>query len=203
MKVDLDLNSVPAGDGIYGQQDQDIDFTVGRKAVSVVDVRKHRLSYQVDGKTVRTIPVSTGDASHQSRNGVKVVMEKFASVDMDAASTGVDSDDPGYYNMKGVKWAMRVTNSGEFLHAAPWNAGYFGRANMSHGCTGMSSADAGWLYRQTRRGDLVKYVHSPRSLEDRNGWTDWNVPWDEWTAGSALPPGSDADATPTTPAPTT
>lgn len=197
--VELDLNSVPAGDGIYGQQDQNIDFTIGRKAVSVVDMKKHKLTYSVDDKVKRTIPVSTGDAGHQSRNGTKIIMEKFASVDMDAASTGVDSSAPDYYNMKGVKWAMRVTNSGEFLHAAPWNAGYLGRANMSHGCTGMSTADAGWLYQRSRRGDIVKFVGGTRSLEDHNGWTDWNVPWDEWVKGSALPAET---PTPTTPTPT-
>jgi hypothetical protein len=23
-------------------------------------------------------------------------------------------------------------------------------------------------------------------MEDQNGWTDWNVSWDEWQSGSAL-----------------
>ena len=185
--VDLDLNGVPAGGGIYGQQDQRVDFKIGKKVINKVDLKKHTLTHIVDGKSVRTIPISAGDASHQSRNGIKVIQEKFASVDMDAASTGVDPSDPGYYNMKGVKWAMRVTNSGEFLHAAPWNAGYLGRANMSHGCTGMSTADAGWLYQRSVRGDIVEFTGGSRSLEDRNGWTDWNVKWDDWLDGSALP----------------
>jgi hypothetical protein len=113
-------------------------------------------------------------------------MEKFSSVDMDAATTGVDSEDPGYYNISDVRWAMRLTNSGEFIHAAPWSVGSQGRDNVSHGCTGMSTADAKWLYDRSRRGDVVEYVDSPRPLEDRNGWTDWNVPWATWTAGSAL-----------------
>ncbi len=186
VKVALRLNSLPAADGIYGQQDQVIDFKIGRKAVSTVDVASHQLSYAVDGKIVRTIPVTTGDASHKSREGTKVIMEKFSSVDMDAATTGVDSEDPGYYNIKDVRWAMRVTNSGEFLHAAPWSVGSQGRANVSHGCTGMSTANAAWLYSQSRRGDVVKFVNSSRALEDRNGWTDWNVAWDKWQAGSAL-----------------
>ena len=184
--VVLRLNSLPAGGGIYGQQDQEIDFTIGRKAVSVVDVKKHKLTYKVDGKTVRTIPVSTGDAKHRSRRGTKVIMEKFSKVDMDAATTGVDSEDPDYYNIDDVRWAMRVTNSGEFLHAAPWSVGSQGRANVSHGCTGMSTADAAWLYKRSRRGDVVEFINSPRTLEDRNGWTDWNVDWDEWQEGSAF-----------------
>lgn len=185
-KVVLRLNSLPAAEGVYGQQDQVIDFKVGRKAVSVVDVKAHRLTYKVDDKVVRRIPVSTGDAKHRSRRGTKVIMEKFSKVDMDAATTGVDSEDPDYYNIDDVRWAMRVTNSGEFLHAAPWSVASQGRANVSHGCTGMSTANAAWLYKQSRRGDVVEFVNSPRALEDRNGWTDWNVDWDEWQEGSAL-----------------
>lgn len=184
--VQLRLNSLPAGGGIYGQQDQDINFQTGDKVVSVVNVAKHKLRYTVNDKAVRTIPVTTGDDTHRSREGIKIIMEKFSSVDMDAATTGVDSEDPGYYNISDVRWAMRLTNSGEFLHAAPWTAASQGVANVSHGCTGMSTANAKWLYDRSRRGDVVRYVNSPRPLEDRNGWTDWNVPWSQWTAGSAL-----------------
>jgi len=188
VNVDLDLNSVPAGNGIYGQQNQDIDFTVGRQVVNKVNLATKKMTHTVDGKKIRTLPISAGDASHQSRNGVKVIMEKFSSIDMDAATTGVDSSDPGYYNMKDVRWAMRVTNSGEFLHAAPWNTGFFGRQNRSHGCTGLSTSDAHWLYERSRRGDIVKFVGGSRSLEDQNGWTDWNIDWSDWVKGSALDP---------------
>ncbi len=184
--VDVDVNGLPAGNGVFGQQDQKIDFTVGRSAVSTVDVDDQTLTYTRDGKTIRTIPVTNGDDTHRTREGIKIVMEKFESVDMDAASTGVDADAPDYYNIEGVKWAMRLTNSGEFLHAAPWSVGSQGSANVSHGCTGMSTENAGWLYDNSIRGDVVTYIDSPRALEDRNGWTDWNVDWDTWLQGSAL-----------------
>lgn len=190
--VDVDVNGLPAGDGIFGQQDQEIDFTVGRAAISTVDVDSYTLTYTRDGETIRTMPVTSGDATHQTRQGTKVVMEKFESVDMDAASTGVDADAPDYYNIEGVKWAMRLTNSGEFVHAAPWSVGSQGSANVSHGCTGMSTENAGWLYQNSMRGDVITYVDSPRGLEDRNGWTDWNVDWDTWKQGSALADGSSA-----------
>jgi lipoprotein-anchoring transpeptidase ErfK/SrfK len=184
--VNLRLNGLPAGGDIYGQQDQLINFKVGSERVSVVDVATHQLKYTVDGKVEKTIPVTTGDNGHRTREGTKVIMEKFSSIDMDAATTGVDSEDPGYYNIKDVRWAMRVTNSGEFLHAAPWSVGSQGRANVSHGCTGMSTANADWLFHRSIRGDVVRYVNSPRRLEDRNGWTDWNVSWSTWVKGSAL-----------------
>ncbi len=186
VSVDLDLNSLPAGNGVYGQQDQHVPFTVGRRIVSTVDVARHTLTMNIDGRDVRTIPVSTGKPGHETRGGTKVIMEKFASVDMDAASTGVSESDPDYYDISDVRWAMRVTNSGEFLHAAPWSVGSQGRENVSHGCVGMSTADAQWIYEQSRRGDVVKFVNSGRSLEQNNGWTDWNTRWSDWVQGSAL-----------------
>jgi lipoprotein-anchoring transpeptidase ErfK/SrfK len=184
--VDLDLNSLPAGNGVYGQQDQEVPFRIGKRVVSTVDVARHTLTMAVDGKDVRTIPVSTGKPGHETRGGTKVIMEKFPSVDMDAASTGVDESDPEYYDISDVRWAMRVTNSGEFLHAAPWSVGSQGRENVSHGCVGMSTADAQWVYERSKRGDVVKFVRSGRPLESNNGWTDWNVSWSDWVKGSAL-----------------
>ena len=186
VKVDLNLNSLPAGNGIYGQQDQNFSFKIGSEVISTVNVASHTLTVKINGKRARTIPVSTGDSKHRTRHGTKIIMEKFPSVDMDAATTGVDSEDPDYYDIEDVKWAMRVTNSGEFLHAAPWSSASHGRANVSHGCTGMSTANAAWLYERSKRGDVVEFSNSPRGLEDQNGWTDWNVPWDDWKAGSAL-----------------
>lgn len=186
VNVNVAVNSLPAGNGIYGQQDTVIDFTVGRSVVSTVDLATHTMSVAIDGQVARTIPISAGDSSHQSRVGTKVVMEKFASVNMDAASTGVDSTDPDYYNIEDVKWAMRLTNSGEFVHAAPWSAGSHGRANVSHGCVGMSTANAAWLYQNSQRGDIVTYINGSRPMEPQNGWTDWNVPWEQWVQGSAL-----------------
>lgn len=184
--VDLQVNSLPAGNGIYGQQDQTLTFDIGRKVVSTVDVNKHTLSLSVDDEVQRTIPVSTGRPGNESRVGTKVVMEKFDAVDMDAASTGISEDDADYYNLSDVQWAMRLTNSGEFMHAAPWSVASQGRENVSAGCVGMSTADAKWVYDQSKRGDVVEFVGSKRPLEDRNGWTDWNVDWDTWTQGSAL-----------------
>lgn len=186
VKVDLDVNAVPTGNGTYGQDSRTVTFRTGAAAITRVDVARHRMTHYVDGRKVRTFKVTTGDDRHRTRQGTKVIMEKFSSIDMDAATTGVDSADPDYYNIKGVRWAMRLTYSGEFIHAAPWSTGSQGRANVSHGCTGMSLADSRWLYENSRRGDVVVYTGSPRKLEPQNGWTDWNQDWASWQSGSAL-----------------
>ncbi|MBC7595874.1 MAG: L,D-transpeptidase family protein [Kineosporiaceae bacterium] len=186
VKIVLSVNGLPAGDGIYGQQDQVVSFDIGRSVVSTVDVAARQLIVSINGKVARKIPVTTGDNSHRSREGTKVIMEKFSSIDMDAATTGVDSEDPGYYNIKDVRWAMRLTNSGEFLHAAPWSVGSQGVANVSHGCTGMSTANAQWFFSQSKRGDVVRFVNSPRQLEQGNGWTDWDLTYTAFAQRSAL-----------------
>ena len=44
-----------------------------------------------------------------------------------------------------------------------------------------------WMFDISQIGDVVKYVNSSRPLEQGNGYTDWNVPWNDWLkAGSAL-----------------
>jgi lipoprotein-anchoring transpeptidase ErfK/SrfK len=209
--VKILVNSLPAGNGIYGQQDQVVKFHVGSKVVGYVDVNRYTLTVKENDQVIRTIPVSTGDTKHPSRQGTKVIMEKLRKVDMDAATTGVDSEDDDYYDLEDVEYAMRLTNSGEFLHAAPWSVGSQGRANVSHGCTGMSTANAEWLFGQMKKGDPVEYTGSSRPIEQGNGWTDWNIAWDEWVTKSALkvaptpsattPAGPSSSGTPTIAAP--
>lgn len=186
VQVRLDLNSVPGGDGRYGQESRVIDFEVGSSNIFTVDITGHTMSVERDGQAAGTYPVTTGDASHQTRGGTKIIMEKHESIDMDAATTGVDSSDPNYYRVEGVRWAMRLTYSGEFIHAAPWSVSQQGRANVSHGCVGMSTENAGAVFSTALRGDVVNFVNGSRALEPGNGWTDWNVPWEEYQKGSAL-----------------
>ena len=59
---------------------------------------------------------------------------------------------------------MRVTYSGEFVHAAPWSVAGQGHANVSHGCTGMSTANADWLYHMTNVGDVVQYTGTDKPM---------------------------------------
>ena len=121
-----------------------------------------------------------------TRSGTKVIIEKFAEKRMNSETVGINRDSPEAYDIDDVQWAMRVTYSGEFLHAAPWSVSSQGHANVSHGCTGMSTADAGWLYAMSRRGDVVEYTGTDRPMTLDNGYGDWNLPFSEWKSGSAL-----------------
>jgi hypothetical protein len=100
------------------------------------------------------------------------------------ARPGTDKNDPEYYRIQ-VFNAMRITSSGEFLHGAPWSVGYQGRANVSHGCIGMSSANAEWLFDQSSLGDVVEITGTNLPQDLGNGVTVWTEAWSQWLANSA------------------
>jgi lipoprotein-anchoring transpeptidase ErfK/SrfK len=183
--VNADINSVPAGNGIYGQLSRSTSFTIGDSVVSKVDIDAHEMKVYVNGDLARTMPISAGKPGFITRSGTKVIIEKIRHKTMDAATIGISKDDPEYYNLD-VEYAMRVTYSGEFLHAAPWSSGSQGIANVSHGCVGMSMEDAAWLFDITKRGDVVEVTGSDRYMTLTNGYGDWNASFADYKQGSAL-----------------
>jgi lipoprotein-anchoring transpeptidase ErfK/SrfK len=186
VKVDVDVNSVPAGNGIYGQESRTISFHVGDAVVSKVNAQTHQMTTFINGKLVKTTPITTGKPGHTTRSGVKVIIEKFRKKRMNSETVGIDPNSEDGYDIDDVEYAMRVTYSGEFLHAAPWSVADQGHANVSHGCTGMSTADAGWLYAMSRRGDVVEYTGTDRYMTFDNGYGDWNTSYARYRDGSAL-----------------
>ena len=186
VNINVDINSVPAGNGTYGQLSTSGSFTVGDATIIKADLASHQMTVNVNGADVKTIPITGGKAGFESRSGTKVIMEKLSKVRMDANTVGIEPGDPNYYDIPDVQFAMRETNSGEFLHAAPWSVGSQGKANVSHGCIGMSTANAQWLFNLAKVGDPVVVTGTNRGLEAGNGWTDWNVSYDKWKSGSAL-----------------
>jgi hypothetical protein len=58
--------------------------------------------------------------------------------------------------------------------------------------------EGAWLFGQTRIGDPVTVKGTERKLQNGNGWTDWNMSWDEYVKGSALPYEPAAAAAPST-----
>jgi lipoprotein-anchoring transpeptidase ErfK/SrfK len=186
VSVDLDLNSIPAGNGIYGQESRTVDFHVGDANVYKVNAQTHQMQVFSNGGLLRTIPITTGKDGFTTRSGAKVIIEKFAEKRMNSETVGISSDDPEAYDIDDVKWAMRLTFTGEFIHAAPWSVGSQGSANVSHGCTGMSTENAAWLYARTRRGDVVEYTGTDKSMTLENGYGDWNADFATYKDGSAL-----------------
>jgi lipoprotein-anchoring transpeptidase ErfK/SrfK len=179
--VTANLNGVNAGHGIYGQNSTKTNFTVGRSFITKINLSSDVARVYRNGKMVRKIYVSAGKPGWQTRSGIKLIMDKRYVTKMTNTMIGARE----HYSLQ-VHYAMRITSSGEFLHAAPWNAGNFGRRNASHGCTGMSTSNAAWLFNRVLIGDPVITTGSSRSMEPGNGYGDWNVSYAKYKKGSAL-----------------
>ena len=183
--LDVALRGVQAGKNTWSMENRTITFKTPAAMVSTVDVTRHVMTVRRNGKVLRVVPITSGKAGFLTRDGIKVVLEKHVLKVMDSATVGIPKGDPDYYHLD-VPYALRVTWSGEFVHAAPWSTANQGLANVSHGCVGMSLSNAIWFFNLTHVGDVIKVVNSPRTLEPGNGYTDWNVPWKKWLKGSAL-----------------
>jgi lipoprotein-anchoring transpeptidase ErfK/SrfK len=180
----IGLTGVEAGDGVWGVADRVIRFKIGDTHISRVNVDTHRMVVTENGRTVRTMPASTGRDRYPTTNGIHTVLGKEVSRIMDSATVpGIPAGES--YRLR-VAWATRISNSGEFVHAAPWSVGAQGRANVSHGCVNLSTAHAAWFYRFSLRGDIVQVIGSPRQPGEIEGLREWNRSWKEWAAGSAL-----------------
>ncbi|MFE2478872.1 Ig-like domain-containing protein [Streptomyces sp. NPDC059389] len=192
VKVEMNLNGVDSGQG-GGMfvKDYNTEFKIGKDRRLQVNLDTHKMTVTEDGQAVKTIPVSAGTPGGQkaSWSGKMVLMAKEGTIRMDSQTVGLgDSYD------KMVDYSMRVTWSGMYIHAAPWNSGNFGRANTSSGCVGMSDANAKDLFAETQPGDLVEVTGdgSKGKADIGNGYGEWNLSWDEWKAKSALAGGAGA-----------
>ena len=181
--LDTDLYGVKLGPGVYGgaKADRHIDFTIGRSHVSVADARTHQMKVYVDGKLTKTLPASLGKEvkGRYTRSGVHVVTDKKRSMTMDSTTYGLALDAGGYRTK--VEYATRISNSGEFVHSAPWSVAQQGRENVSHGCINLSPANAAWFFGIAQPGDVVSVVGTPVKLTTREtDVPDWTIPWSQW-----------------------
>lgn len=159
-------------------------FTIGRSFVMKIDSHQHSMRVFESGEHVKSIPVSLGKnyGKYRTRSGVKIIFAKSAPYTMRSPDP---VNDP--YQIT-VSHAMRMTNSGEFIHSAPWSVGSQGRRNVSHGCTNVSPSNARWLYKRVLMGDVVETINTGRKeTYIDNGWGSvWDLSPTEWRKYSAL-----------------
>jgi lipoprotein-anchoring transpeptidase ErfK/SrfK len=169
-------------------------FKTGRRLIAKVDGQKVRMNVYIDGKKVKTFPVSLGKSDWETRNGVKVISTlKEADKTYTSQSLGLGPEEE--YSLD-APWNTRLTPTGEFIHTATWAYGRIGRYNGSHGCTNMREEDAKWIFFETIPGDVVEYKNTGGStVQSWNGPGGlWNIPWDQWLKKSALGNGGLVDA---------
>ncbi|MEO8815564.1 MAG: Ig-like domain-containing protein [Mycobacterium sp.] len=194
------LFGLALGDGAYGAQDMSLDFAIGRRQVVRAEVSSHRIQVlRSDDSIIMDFPCSYGEgdkARNVTRNGIHVVSEKYADFYMSNPAAG--------YNNIHERWAVRISNNGEFIHANPASAGAQGNTNVTNGCVNLSTADAEQYYSSAIYGDPVEVTGSRIQLSYADGdiW-DWAVDWDTWVSMSALsappPPANIPSTAPATP----
>jgi len=187
------LTGVEASKGVWGTSSEIGKFEIGRSMVSLVNLKTHTMKVYEDGKLLRTIPVTGGKPGFTSRSGTKVVLGKTYYKLMDGTSIGIPKDSPDYYELD-VYYAVQVTLSGEFVHAAPWSIAAQGKTNVSHGCIGMNTSNGHWFYDRSIVGDVITTTGTTKPMELNNGFGDWNLSWSDWVKGSALMDSAAADA---------
>lgn len=187
--VNIQTGGVPMGNGWYGGNDLTVDASITSKALAIsIDDKKHKLTVTEDGKVVKTMPASLGKPSTPSSSGEMVIMTRKPQelFDSSLGTGGTPINAPGGYRVM-VKFTMRLTWDGQFIHAAPWSVNQQGHTDVSHGCTNVSTANAKWIYEHSHVGDPVSVRNTGHPLPWADGWTDWNVSWDKFIEGSALP----------------
>lgn len=199
--VAANLYGVPFGGGAFGDQDVTLDFEIGRRQIVKADAASHRIQVlDAGGAVIMDFPCSYGEGDldrNVTRSGIHVVTEKYEDFYMTNPAAG-------YANVR-ERFAVRISNNGEFIHANPASSGAQGNSNVTNGCINLSITDAEQYYNTAIYGDPVEVTGTRLDLSYADGdvW-DWAVPWDEWKSMSALSPQSpppnipaSAPATPT------
>jgi hypothetical protein len=152
-----------------------------------------------DAGVIMTLPCSYGEGDldrNVTRSGIHVVTEKYEDFYMTNPAAG-------YANVR-ERFAVRISNNGEFIHANPNSAGAQGNSNVTNGCINLSTEDAEQYFNTAMYGDPVEVTGTRIQLSYADGdiW-DWAIDWNEWTAMSALsdakPPSNIPATAPVTP----
>jgi lipoprotein-anchoring transpeptidase ErfK/SrfK len=180
------LFGVDLGKGTFGETDRTETVHVHDSWVAKADGKSEKMDIYQNGELVKTMPISLGSPGHPSHSGPHVISDKQSSIIMDSCTYGVCKGDPGYYKEK-VDLDERISNDGEFVHAAPWSVGQQGDSNVSHGCVNLSVPNAQWFFNHLGVGDVVEITNSGGpALPVYDTYGDWELSWSAWQAGSAL-----------------
>jgi lipoprotein-anchoring transpeptidase ErfK/SrfK len=181
--VDAKLYGVPFGDGAYGAQDISLNFAIGRRQVVKAEASTHRIQVlDEQGAVIMDFACSYGEGDldrNVTRSGVHVVTEKYEDFYMTNPAAG-------YANVR-ERFAVRISNNGEFIHCNPNSIGAQGNTNVTNGCINLNLENAQEYFNSAIYGDPVEVTGTriPLSYADGDLW-DWAISWDEWVSMSAL-----------------
>ncbi|QSB04264.1 L,D-transpeptidase [Natronoglycomyces albus] len=181
ISVRLALGGMPLSEDRFGQFDLTRSWsTSGELRLIEVDNDTKQMRVFRDGATVNTFDISLGeegqDPDQRSFSGHMTIMSREREAVFGSEQFGYEDLD--------VEWAMRLTWSGQYIHAAPWARNHLGSRNVSHGCINLDDDDAEWLFEFVTWGDPITVSHTGRSLPAGDGFTTWDLSWEDHVAGS-------------------
>lgn len=189
------LAGVKSGKRTYGMSDFTRRFTIGDSHILTVSTKTKRAVAKNNGVKVKSWPISAGKGgrvvngvdTYLTTSGIHLTMGKENPAIMTSEWMGVDPKDKkngGYREV--IPHAVRISNSGEYVHSMAATVWAQGRQNVSHGCLNSPPAAARWYYNWSYRGDVVVITGTKRRLDWNNGWSYYQMPWSKWVKGSAL-----------------
>ncbi|MGH3320952.1 MAG: Ig-like domain-containing protein, partial [Streptosporangiaceae bacterium] len=124
------LASVRGAKGMYGAHNLSVRYTVGPRMIVNASAKTHQLKVYRNGKPINHWPVSMGrggEYKYYTTSGTHLTMNKSNPVWM--TSPGIQPGQPGYYHEL-IYWAVRISNSGEYIHSMPSTVWAQGHVNV-------------------------------------------------------------------------
>ncbi|HEY7488847.1 MAG TPA: Ig-like domain-containing protein [Streptosporangiaceae bacterium] len=188
------LTGVKSAKDTYGVSDFTEKFRIGDSHIVTVNTKTHRLTIRRNGKQIKNVGISAGRGGlmkggvdvYKTTSGNHLTMAKSRLERMTSRWMGVtDKKDPRFYDEK-IPFAVRISNSGEYIHSMASTVWAQGHQNVSHGCVNSPPAFAEWFFGWSYIGDPVVVTGSGRGLDPFNGWSYWQMSWKNWVKGSAF-----------------
>jgi lipoprotein-anchoring transpeptidase ErfK/SrfK len=181
------LSGWDAGSGEWGQATDSVTFTIGDARISTANLATDEMTVTDNGQLVATYPISAGRQQYPTMDGTHIVLDRESQVQMISSSVGIPVNSPNGYN-ETVFWDVHISDSGEYVHAAPWSVAAQGNTNVSHGCINVSPGNAEQFFNFSRVGDIVNVVGGPRPpVPGDHGVMDWLTPWASFTPVAVSP----------------
>lgn len=189
------IYGIALGQGLFGQEDSKVSFSIGAAHVSIADDATKQVSVFDNGRLVRTMPTSMGmggteqiggkTLSFWTPPGTYTVLDKGNPVVMDSSTFGLPKNSRlGYREI--INFAVKISTDGIYMHQLDATVWAQGHTDTSHGCLNLNGENAKWFFDFSQPGDVVEIRHTggPPLQLSQNG--DWTVPWEKWRKGSAL-----------------
>ena len=187
IQVSGDLGGIDLGNGEWTAGSVLDSFSIGDARISYANLASERMTVTLNGKTLYSFPISGGRPQYPTMNGTHIVMDRESVVHMVSSTVGIPVNSPNGYD-EYVYDDVHISDSGEYVHAAPWSVSDQGVTNVSHGCINLSTGNAQTFYNFSRVGDVVEVTGSPRPPAwGDHGVMDWSGPaWSQWTPGTVV-----------------